>query len=155
MSSAFGCIISSAITLLIFFPRNSENEYEFSSLGRLNRLETLQRDVGEKYTLDSYHEHNHLAFPSQTSIGSSLNPRVQLTYPINLASKSRGDDGTPEVFTPLPSVVSGAVLRPNRLCPDGNVEFGGMQDPPATETWVRNWASQFRSPLDVMQRLVY
>ncbi|KAF9649491.1 hypothetical protein BDM02DRAFT_3083778, partial [Thelephora ganbajun] len=37
MVSAFGCLVSSAITLLIFFPRNSKTEYESSHLGRLGR----------------------------------------------------------------------------------------------------------------------
>lgn len=77
-----------------------------------------------------------------------------------------------EVSTTLPSAVRGVILRPNRLCLDGNVELGGMQGPSGAGAWVKNWTSQFRSPLgkfislphffvtrvdvppDIMQRLV-
>jgi len=52
ISSSFGCSISSAITLLIFFPRNSEREYESSSLGRLNQHEALQQKVEQHRNFD-------------------------------------------------------------------------------------------------------
>ena len=39
------------------------------------------------------------------------------------------------------------MLHPNRLGPNGNVELGGMHEPPAAGTWVKNWTSQFKSPV--------
>jgi len=175
MSSAFGCIISSAITLLIFFPRNDESEYESSDLGRLSRLQASQRKAKQHHQdiLDSYQDRSHLMFSSDISIGSSPNPHAPVTQSTNFESSSqaesrygpppryqartvriiepdRGGDGIVEVFSPLPSA-SVSMLRPNRLGPNGDVEFGGVQDPPAAGTWVSNWTSQFRSPLDVMQ----
>ncbi|KAF9783978.1 hypothetical protein BJ322DRAFT_1067878 [Thelephora terrestris] len=169
MASAFGCIISSGITLLIFFPRNNESEYESSSLGQLSRLQTSQRKAGQHETMGPYQERNRVVFSSDTSIGSSPNPYAHVTQSANFEAnfQAEGRYGPPpryqapgiqiiepdnsgnrtvEVFTPLPSA-SAAMLRPNRLGANGDVEFGGMQDPPATETWVSNWTSQFRSPL--------
>lgn len=74
-------------------------------------------------------------------------PSYQASKVRNVEPDRCGDGTAVEIFTPLPSAVNGMVLRPNRLGQDGNVELGGMQDPPATGTWVKKWTSQFRSPL--------
>lgn len=155
----------------IFFPRNDESEYESSDLGRLSSLQASQRKTKQHQQdiLDSYQDRNRLMFSSDTSIGSSPNPHALATQSTNLESSfqtesrhgpppryqartvriiepDRGGDGIVEVFTPLPSA-SVAMLRPNRLGPNGDVEFGAVQDLPPAETWVSNWTSQFRSPL--------
>ena len=83
---------------------------------------------------------------SQVDDGYGPLPTYQASGVRNI-EPDKGGDGPVEVSTPLPSVVGGMILRPNRLGPDGNVELGGMQDPLPTGTWAKNWTSQFRSPL--------
>ena len=101
-------------------------------------------------------------FPSDTSIGSSPAPPGLVPHSKNLASGSQEDGYGPspapnirntesdhsidrimEVVTPLPSAGC-AMLRPNRLGPNGDVEFGRVRDPPATGAQANGWISQFR-----------
>lgn len=159
MASAFGCVLSSAITLLIFFPRNEEGEYESSSLGRLNRLEMSRRKDEQHHGRDlsgSSYQRNHHELGSETSIGSSPDPRI---YVSELTSRSRTDDecGPPpryqapavrivvpdrngdrivELSTPLASAVTQTTLRPNRLGPNGDIELGGLQENYAAGEWI-------------------
>jgi hypothetical protein len=144
-------------------------EYESSSLGRLSRREESERKVGSE-ALDSRNELYHLEFSSETSIGYLPNPHPYLDYPMDLAPRPQEEeeDGEPPGYrspgaqdsetdhsgdtavnslTPLRlSPVSGT-LRPNRLGPDGDIELGGVHNPPMARTWVSNWLSQPRSPL--------
>lgn len=169
MSAAFGCIISSTITLLVFFPRNDESEYESSDLARLSEASRGDTKVWRHHAKDTFdynRERNRFVFPSETSIGSSPAPPGQVPYSKSPASGSHEDGYAPppryqvpnvrntepdhgidrimEVVTPLPSA-SCAMLRPNRLGSNGDVEFGRVQDPPATGVRVNGWIlSQFR-----------
>lgn len=56
-------------------------------------------------------------------------------------------DKAAEALTSSLSTVSGILLRPNRLGPNGDVESGSVQELPPTGAWVSNWTSQFKSPL--------
>lgn len=144
-------------------------EYESSSLGRLSRLEESERKVGPE-ALESGNELYQLEFSSETSIGYLPNPHPYLNYAMDFTPRPQeeGENGEPPGYqspgardsdtdhsgdtavnslTPLRlSPVSG-MLRPNRLGPDGDVELGGVHNPPTARTWVSNWLSQPRSPL--------
>ena len=73
-------------------------------------------------------------------------PRYQLPSVPNLESKNSGEK-IAEVLTSSPSALSGMLLRPNRLGPNGDVESGIAQEFTMTRAWASNWASQFKSPL--------
>lgn len=158
MSVAFGCTISATITLLIFFPRNDENEYETSSLARFGPRKASRENTKiwhprGKDTFDCYRERNCFMFPSDASIGSSPAPPGHAPYSKNLASgPQEGGYGPPPryqapnvqntepdhsidmimgIATPPPSA-NCVMLRPNRLGPNGDVEFGRVPGPPRT-----------------------
>jgi len=179
MVAGLGCIISSAITLLIFFPRNDENEFESSSLGRLYQLEVSQRKYGRHHLQDSvdWSERDRPELTFDVSIGTSSVPPSHLNNSLSFASRYEADDGcgappkyqSPSVqnlrrdrsgdrvtgaLAPLPSAVNYTPLRPNRLGPNEEIELGNVQDLPTSGGWIGNWTSQFKSPLDVMQRRV-
>ena len=113
-----------------------------------------------------YSERNHLELAPESS--SIAHPDAQ--HPLNFASRHEVEDeyGAPpryqlpsvpnfepkksgekiaEVLTSSPSAVSGILLRPNRLGPNGDVESGMVQEFPTIRGWASNWASQFKSPL--------
>lgn len=168
VTAAFGCIVSSAITLLIFFPRSEENEYESSSFAHLGNTEASQRKDQQK-ARDYPTERNHPGATSQISIGSPSIPQASIKSPLSFAPRFALEDEdyplgkcqSPNLQSSEPgrnadhgsstSVVSGAPLRPNRLGPNGDVELGNVQDLPTGGEWVSSWTSRFRSPLDVVQ----
>jgi len=73
-------------------------------------------------------------------------PRYQLPSVPNLEPENSGKKSV-EVLTSSPSAISGILLRPNRLGPNGDVESGTVQEFPTNRGWVSNWTSQFKSPL--------
>lgn len=91
-----------------------------------------------------------LSFASRSEVEEEYGapPRYQARS-IRPGSDHHGDMASKHMMSPS-SALSDAPLRPNRLCPNGDVELGGVEALPGvggSEEWVKHWTSQFKSPL--------
>ncbi|KAH7908411.1 hypothetical protein BJ138DRAFT_1012871 [Hygrophoropsis aurantiaca] len=147
MIAGIGCVVSSGITLVIFFPRSIEGEIASKEAARERRQ---QASFGRRSTVQSqfttqYQDHYQLSKPlpqitSPVPRGSIVLPSYD-EYGGEYISPSRS--GMDDLDIDIKHVSPTLVMHPNRRTRDGDVELGGVI---LTETNLTRHNANLRSP---------
>ncbi|KAJ7478637.1 hypothetical protein B0H11DRAFT_2173655 [Mycena galericulata] len=143
MIAAFGCCISSALTLVIFFPRSVEGEiaakdaarerkrtqsyggHPGSSIAPQELLHTQTRFSQYSYSQNGNRSSGHYTSPTTKQRFSFPPANQDGTTPYPMASPSQKEWPYPEDDRDIPSLAKVPELRPNRRRGD-DVEMGGF-----------------------------
>lgn len=157
MVSAIGCVVSSGITVVIFFPRSIEGEMAKKELAREGRRQSLLGRQGSTQQSNFSHtrhrlshprsEANHYRSPSRpdplrTSISGlpSYEAANGVRAPPRPMSKGTIDES--ELGHDLKQFSPAMMLQPNRRTNDGDIELGTVVD--LTEVALANHNSILR-----------